>query len=103
VVAEPLAAAERDGDDRDVHFVDQSRAEILLDGGRATAASFGTWESNPLRPQTSELGPGALHVGRLHDAVLPAHTSDGVTATIERSHQHEAASSPLSAVSSRYS
>ena len=53
--------------------------------------------------QTSELAPGALHLGRLHDAVLPAHTSDGVTATIERSHQHEAASSPLSAVSSRYS
>jgi hypothetical protein len=53
--------------------------------------------------QTSGLGRGALHVGRLHDAVLPAHTSEGVTATIERSHQQDAASSPLSGVSSRYS
>ena len=37
VVEEPLAAAEQDGHDHQVHVVDQASAEILLNGGSATA------------------------------------------------------------------
>jgi hypothetical protein len=37
MVEEALTAAQEDGDDRDVQFVDQAGAEVLLDGGRATA------------------------------------------------------------------
>jgi hypothetical protein len=36
-VEEPLAAAQQDGHDRHVHFVDQASAEVLLHGGSATS------------------------------------------------------------------
>jgi hypothetical protein len=58
---------------------------------------------NTNAPQTLEVCTGGVHLGRRHDAVLPASTSEGVTATIERWHQHEAGRSPLSAVRRRYS
>ena len=37
VVEEPLAAAKKDGHDRQMHFVDKASAEILLDGASAAA------------------------------------------------------------------
>src|SRR5437870_3284054 len=39
VFEEPLAAAEQDGHDHEVHLVDQASAEVLLDRGNAAAES----------------------------------------------------------------
>ena len=34
VVEEPLATAEQDGRDHQMHLIDQAGAQVLLDGGR---------------------------------------------------------------------
>ena len=71
-VEEPLAAAEQDGHDHQVQFVDQPWAEVLLDGGSTTAdpdvSSVGGLERSLERlldPAVDEVERGpALHRDR---------------------------------------
>src|SRR5205807_3097297 len=82
VVEEPLAAAEQDGHDHQVHLVDQAGAEVLLDLGDATAEPDVVSTSSPERPLERRLDALVDKVER-----RPALHRDGRTCVVGE-HEH---------------